>query len=205
VVKSNFPPSTQREHEVAILLGVFASVTQSRGAVYLSAPITSGKRFSNWYEENGKHLDINEAEYHDKHFREVIEPNRLHAKELVQKLWQAFDSVLIDPTAVDDFPGWAQDDYRYFWARVIEKYAHTVVFMDGWQYSLGCSYEFFIACKAGVVTLDENLQPISLDDGINLLNTAIRDMNLSEASSSFLRNVVDNLLEVKGVVIKNAH
>lgn len=200
MAKTNFPPSAKREGDIAISLDVLASVVQGRDAVYLSAPITSGKRFSIWYKENGKHLDGNELDYRDGHFREVIEPNRLHAKEIVRKMRRKFDSVLIDPTAVEDLPGWTQDDYRCFWARVIERYVHTVVFMDGWHYSLGCSYEFLTALKSGAVVLDEELQPLSLDDGIKLLKVAIDDLNTHKESSYFLVNVAESLKDMKVVI-----
>jgi hypothetical protein len=202
-MKNNFPPSPVQRDAIQILLELFTSVIDGRNAVYLSAPITSGKRFSNWYNQNGKTLDYKNPDYHRNHLREVIEPNRAHAKDIVRKLRNDLKGILIDPTAVPDFPRWTQDDYRTFWALVIERYVHTVVFMDGWQYSLGCSYEFLIACRIGALTFDEYQRPLSIDEGMALIQTAISDMAHLHESIAFLECVVKGLKEVNSNLREN--
>jgi hypothetical protein len=204
VNKPLFPPSTDKEHEILLMLGLLSCVTSERGAVYFSAPITSGKRFSLWSQRNHDYALAEHGDYKASHAREVIEPNRKHAADVVTKMRKTFEAVLIDPTAVSDFPGWNQNDYRYFWGRVIEIYARTVVFMDGWQYSLGCSYEFLVACKCDLTVLDEGLLTLDIETGINLITSAIEDSTTHPESAGFLSQVVTHLYQIKSLT-RNAY
>jgi hypothetical protein len=80
--------------------------------------------------------------------------------------------VVIDPSALDDVPGWTQADYRAFWGEVIERYAAEVIFRDGWSSSRGCAYEFLVAARAGIPTLDAVRRPLSLLDALGMIRSA---------------------------------
>jgi hypothetical protein len=43
---NNFPPRSVRAGEIEMLLNVLAAGVDGRGATYVSAPITSGRRYS---------------------------------------------------------------------------------------------------------------------------------------------------------------
>jgi hypothetical protein len=94
---------------------------------------------------------------------------------------------------VGDIKGWTQPDYRTAWARIIEEFARAVVFANGWEFSNGCSYEFLVATKAGVETLDESWQPIDLATGVLLLRRAVGEMSVRGASAEFLRGILEEL------------
>jgi hypothetical protein len=56
---------------------------------------------------------------------------------------------------------------------VIERYAGTVVFADGWEYSSGCAWEFLTAVRVGARLLREDLEPLTIEEGERLIRDAI--------------------------------
>ncbi|MEW6208174.1 MAG: hypothetical protein AB1631_07390 [Acidobacteriota bacterium] len=193
----NFPPLPSHEHEIEILLQFLAGVIDGRSAIYVSAPITTGKRFSAWHANNGAGFDPSHPEYYEGHLREVIQPNREHARMVVRELRQSATEAIIDPTAVADFPEWTQDDYRYLWAGVIERYVKTLVFINGWQYSNGCAYEFLTAKRTGAMALDEKQHVITIEEGIKLIRSAIHEMRSYGVPTEFLEQMLEELAQMR--------
>lgn len=194
-MKSNFPPRTTQEREIDSLLNVLGSVIVDHSGVYVSTPITSGRRFADW--SNGRDLDVDlsHPETYQEFRREVLEPNSRHARKIINKLRNLFPKALMDPTALKDIDGWVQDDYRVLWAKVIEQYAGTVVFLDGWQYSNGCAYEFLVGngMPHRPSILKETLEPLTLEEGIRLIKAAVIDLNRSRLATDFLQQVLNQL------------
>jgi hypothetical protein len=192
-----FPPATTHEREVEALLNILNSVIVGRSAVYVSAPITSGRRLAQWIGSRNIEFDPSHPENYAEFQREVLEPNCAHAQDIISKLRKEFSTVVIDPTALKDIDGWTQDDYRYLWARVIKRYATTVVFIDGWQYSNGCSYEFLVSYQSAEdhcpLVLNENLKPLTIDQGLTLIRTAITELKEAGLSIEFLERVEEQL------------
>src|SRR5262245_8992789 len=131
-----FPPETSRPAEIESFLAMFHSVFPSRTALYVSAPITSGRRFVEWYVRLSD-VDASTKQYQRDHLENVVTPNRNAAVALVTTA-RARSRSVIDPTAVNHIEGWTQGDYRNAWARVIEEFVQAVVFADGWEFSNGC-------------------------------------------------------------------
>ena len=142
---SIFPPQSVHAREIAFMLEILASVIEGRTAVYVSTPITTGKRFLKWYVQKKIDERVPLTEQKDMFLREVVEYNRQRARVVVRRLRHGSSKIVIDPTSIVDFPGWTQDDYRCLWGRVIERYVDRVIFIEGWQYSNGCAYEFLVA------------------------------------------------------------
>src|SRR6266516_2839707 len=94
-----FPPQTSRSAEIDALIELLRGVFASRTAVYVSAPITSGRRFLEWYSTRA---ELRSAAADDKtdHFNQVITPNRTAVKALVGRV-REINVAVIDPTAVD--------------------------------------------------------------------------------------------------------
>src|SRR4051812_15439147 len=116
-VAETFPPVSDRVDEVELLLEGFASIVDNADAIYVSSPLTTGARAFEWHRRqpsNGSFVD------------DVIEPNREQAARYVRNLRKKTGSLVIDPTAVRELPGWEQSDYRYFWGRVITDYCREV-------------------------------------------------------------------------------
>jgi hypothetical protein len=186
-VSAAFPPAAEQHDEIQALLEGFASVVDGRTALYVSSPLTTGQLAADWHAENG-------AGRSPEHFRtEVVEPNRRAAARYVRELREATKRVVVDPTAVEDLPGWKQADYHVFWGKVIERYAETVVFRSGWQYSNGCAYELVVAHRSGATVLDESLAPLGVADGVKLLTAAVEECEARGVSAEFLRGAAEAL------------
>jgi hypothetical protein len=155
------------------LASIFSTVSGERAFWYVSAPLTSGSLFSKW-SDRLKVWAVDSPEYEDLLRAHVIEPNRNAAKTVVKRLRESSATLVIEPTALDDIPGWTQDDFLYFWSRVISTYVEKVVFLEGWQYSSGCSYEFLVAIQADLETFEEHLEPLTVERAKDLLADAVR-------------------------------
>jgi hypothetical protein len=75
---------------------------------------------------------------------------------------------------------------------VIEYYITTAFFINDWQYSNGCVYEFWVAQKKGIPTFSETQQPLNLKTGVNLINEAIprlqnREKEVQSLSKKFYK------------------
>ena len=191
-MSNSFPPRAEHPADIEILLEGLASVVEDRTATYVSSPLTTGQAAFEWHLRNGDRSDPDGAK---DFYESVIVPNRQQAAAYVRALRKARGAV-IDPTAMGDLPGWTQPDYRYFWGRVIELYANEVVHRDGWQHSSGCAYEFFVALQSGASTLREDLTPLSLEDGQELVRAAVEECEARGVSAEFLRGVVGALGEL---------
>ncbi len=198
-MKFNFPPETTHQREIELLLNVLGSVVSNRSAVYVSTPITSGRRFADWSSGRDLEVDLSHPETYQEFLREVLEPNSAHARKVIRSVRNLFPKALIDPTALKDIEGWIQDDYRVLWAKVIEQYASTVLFLDGWQYSNGCAYEFLVAnrLKPRPSILSEDLQPLTCEDGIKSIKSAVFDLQTSKLPTDFLQKVLMELLKLR--------
>ncbi|MGH9957030.1 MAG: hypothetical protein ACREBC_07855 [Pyrinomonadaceae bacterium] len=196
-MRNSFPPSTTHTREVEALLNILASVIVDRTAVYVSVPITSGRRLADWLTSRNLEFDPSHPETYAEFQREVLSPNYEHAQKTIGGLRKQFAAVVVDPTALKDIDGWVQDDYRYLWGRVIELYTRTVVFIDGWQYSNGCSYEFLVSqeCSDGErrFVLNEQLEPLTLKTGLSLIQSAIAELRQANIPTEFLEQVAAQL------------
>jgi len=186
-----FPPQTQHLHDVALLTEAFAAVVADRTAWYVSSPLTSGLRSRHWLTANRAVDDAGQASSED-FIRHVVALNRTEAATFVQALRSRERHVVIDPTALEDVPGWTQSDYRVLWAKIIQRYVETVVFRDGWQHSNGCAWEFLTAWAARCLLLREDLSPMSVQDGRSLLEASAAEQPPG-ASKAFLTAVLKAL------------
>lgn len=158
------------------MLAAIGCALEPRSAVYLSTPITTGRRFVEWRRGTGAELSPGSSAYLRRRAEEVIEPNRSDIAPLVRWLRTRFQDPVIDPTALEAVPGWEQFDYHRFWAEVIERYAHTAVFAEGWQYSSGCVLELAAAVSADATLLRDDLAPLNPKDAVQLIEGAIADV-----------------------------
>src|SRR6187399_1088806 len=123
--------ATSRMTEIDAMLSALSSVVPDGGGTYLSAPITTGKRFLEWFGRHRKLPREGGPEMERAFDLEVVEPNRAEARIAASKLRASQREPVIDPTAVLHIRDWGQGDYRAFWAVVIERLASKVVFLDG--------------------------------------------------------------------------
>lgn len=196
------PQKSTNNDCISAMLEVYKSVLDTNGVFYCSAPITSGKRYLDWLKRIEKQfVDIDSADksYHELHFKEVINPNRKHAQKVIERLRQQTGNIVVDPTALPCISGWTQQDWRSFWQQVIERYATTAFFVNDWQYSNGCVYEFYVAQKKGIPTFNEEQQPLNLAIGIDMITEAILSVQQRGGSTSFVEEV---LKEMKDLLVE---
>jgi hypothetical protein len=188
----SFPPRSDRGPEIAALVEMLASAIPGRTAVYVAVPITSGRRFADWFPRRGPGVEPGTPAYRAEHDRHVVGPNCAAAAAEVRRLRAVFPGVVLDPTAVA-LAGWEQQDYHTLWATVIGRYAGTVVFLDGWAYSVGCAYEFLTALRTGAVTLAAGLTPLSAADGTAALRDAVGALRARGIPTGFHEAVLAEL------------
>ncbi len=187
---------TTNHPHITMMVEVYKSVLGTDEVLYCSSPVTSGKRYIDWLESIGKKFaDIDSADetYRMLHHQEVIQPNRQHAQVIIQHLRYKTGKIVVDPTALPHIPGWTQQDWRFFWQQVIECYITTAFFVNDWQYSNGCVYEFWVAQKKGIPTFSETQQPLNLKAGMNLINEAIITLQQRQGNTKFIEKVFQDL------------
>jgi hypothetical protein len=184
---NDFPPRSTRRSEFSLFIAIYGTVCDEKAALYVSTPITTGKRLHSWERDSG--LTESHPDYFNGLRSQVIEPNIEAATEVVAQLRRR-NSLVISPASLKDLPGWTQADYRAFWGEVIARFVREAVFMEGWQYSSGCAYEFLVACRAGVTTLKQDLNPVTLSEALELLEDAATS---SDPEVGFRRSVIDSL------------
>ena len=197
---TRFPPQPDHEHEWAALEGMLASAVNGREAEYVSMPMTTGPRFMEWYHAEGSKLDQGSDAYKRAHQDRVIAQNRLHARQFVEQL-RTQRRIVVEPTSLN-VGHWTQSDYRHLWGKVIERYAHRVWLLDGWQYSSGCAFEFFVAAREGIETLSESGSYISRRQGVQMIQAAIEEIESIGQSTEFLRAAVDALREIRQLEVE---
>lgn len=143
-----------------------------RTSVYISTPITTGPIFIKWLHEKGQYLSPDSDAYETSLKAEVILPNIQRATSVIELLRWHHTGLIISPTGLE-VPGWSQSSYHNFWTNVLSRYAQRAIFLNGWEYSSGCTIEFEIAQKHGIDCVDEELRTISIAKGLGLIQDAI--------------------------------
>jgi len=159
--------SGDADFDAGPMLTVLRTVVPESDAVYVSAPITSGRRVLDHHRE-GRSFDRTE----------IVNENIHSARDMVDRTRRQYpDKVVIDPTALDDQPGWEQHHYHRFWLSVIDEFVAVLVASDQWQYSTGCTLEVLHALDSGLEVLDSDFNAIGASGVRDLLAAAISDFD----------------------------
>lgn len=177
--------AADRSHEINRLLTVYPTVVEGRGAVYVSAPITTGRLLYRKRATRGSEATAPTA---PELRAQIVEANLDRVKPLVRAARERFGTV-IDPSGLRELEGWSQSDYHAFWAEVIARFVVTVVFADGWEYSNGCAFEFLTAHRTGARMLRADFSPLSIEDGRRMIQAAIAELRADGVSTDFLEQV----------------
>jgi hypothetical protein len=113
-----------------------------------------------------------------------------------KRLRRQRSEIIVEPASLD-LPEWSQAEYHRLWERLIERHARLVIFMTGWEYSVGCAREFAHASLHDIRTETLSGAPISIDDGIALLSAARKDLRGHDVGGR-LGGLSDQLDEVIG-------
>lgn len=147
---------------------------------YVSTPINTGEKFISWYKEQGKLLDKNSEEYIKAKQKNVIEANALITKKYIEQLRRNTNKIVIDPTMFEGKTlNWGQDEFYNFWSNVIDKLIDEVIFIDGWEYSIGCCYELLAAVKKGINIYSQDMVILTMSECIEKLKNSINEYTLN--------------------------
>lgn len=146
-----YPPrrTQSAQREATLLLAALSSCTDRHSATYVAGPITSGRRFLDWYQAQGASLTHDRQAYREAHLSAVIRPNILYGASVAATLRQRKERVVIEPFSLT-VADWTQADYLHFWSEVIEQLVAEVYLLDGWSASVGSSYECLTALSIGM-------------------------------------------------------
>jgi hypothetical protein len=153
------------EQVVSELLG---HVPDGRSVVYVSQPITTGPVYVGLRRSSG--LDEDEIRAAAKR------ANRDSSRALVDRVRAAFPGDVLDPSEYEE-DGLEQHGYHSMWQEVLETYVRTVVFSDGWQYSVGCCIELETALEHGLEVLDAALSPLAPATAADLVAAALPELS----------------------------
>lgn len=172
------------------MYSVFASVLGDEKATYIGTPITGGRRFFEWRRSVSTHDQIRpgDAEYEKLLRAHVVHPNLEAVRRTIMTLRRHVEGPLIDPSVVE-VPRWSQEQYRNFWAGVIERFVKAVVLLDDWQYSRGCTHEWAVASMLGLPVYDERLQPLSPAVALATIRAAVEEIMAQGLDATFQRDI----------------
>jgi hypothetical protein len=184
--------------EQRLLLEALDTVLRGdRDATYVSTPITTGERFVRWRRSLDPSVSESDPVYRAG-LAEVVQANVDHARPIVERVAETLAGHVIDPTRLGSVNGWTQYDFHAFWTEVISRYASTVVFVDGWQFSTGCVLEFSAAVRAGRRILDERLKPLPASEALSLVRAASEEIRANGLPTATMDEAVRVLRTTAG-------
>jgi len=178
------------------MIAAIGTVVRRGCAIYCSTPINTGPLYFQWLDRLGtdyENIDLTSHWHHAAHRTEVVAPNARRANEVCEWLRVHTGKVVINPAVLELAVSWSQDEWRMFWGRVIAVFSEYVVFVDGWEFSNGCVYEFMIAAEKGIPTFDERLVELSISNGRDRIAAAIAELSERCRDTGLLVNVLRQL------------
>lgn len=146
--------------------------------VYLSGPISTGLR-------NVERLRLKGGTQTKS---AMIEANTKEVRAVATRLRRELGQTVVEPASLK-IAEWSQPDYLLLWQSLIGRYVKLVMFMPGWEYSVGCATEYTWALKHGVRTESVTGSAIAIDDALMLLNAACENI-LSNGGSDNIELVI---------------
>lgn len=172
---SNLPIQPNNPELVQQYIEIYNSLKSNTTNVYLSHPINGGPRFLKWFKTKGQLLDLESKKCTNSFNSSVVTVNKKAANKktesllenkTLQKFYKFYN--IINPAAVYN-EVFTQNDYLYLWQNIIETKIGCIIFAPGWEYSIGCSFEYMIALKNKVDSYSYD-KDLSKMDRINCLN-----------------------------------
>lgn len=174
------------------LLSTLNCAIGKRGAVYVSGPITTGRRFVNWFLDIGQPLEDNPNVYKHALQQAVIQPNESDILGIAESLRLHSPIPVIQPASLK-ISSWDQKSYYQFWESVIEQYVVRVVVINGWQCSVGCAIEFQYAVECGIPVETDTGKAVSPEIGSALMLDAAIEIEQKCATSDKLKRIANSL------------
>ena len=148
---------------------------------YLSGPITGGRGLLDWHEAVGR--TTAETDYRTAKDLSVVKKNITLVRQAAEREREAGRSTIEPGSFEANFTHWEQDDFLHFWENVIARHASGVRFMDGWQFSSGCAFEYLCARRHGRPTWDIEGRELSPENAVSLLDDALAEIGVRHDAS----------------------
>jgi hypothetical protein len=187
------------QEEAEMLLSLLNCVVLDREAVYASSEFTTGRRFYDLcLQHNVSTADDLKRRLGDEYLNKLLSTNKDEGIRFARKLRELGHSIVLTPNPFHADPlnlkrNWSQSEYLDFWNLVISRKCHAVYFNEGWQFSNGCTFEYFAGLKAGVKLFDHCGKPLELAAAIEMIGTAIETLESDGFRVPKLREVLAEL------------
>ena len=167
------------------IIGAWDCALADSRVIYLSGPITTGVRYAQQV-RSGVSADAARERARQENIADLLATAKLLRKQRGE--------IIVEPASLD-LPEWSQAEYHRLWEKLIERHARLVIFIPGWEYSVGCALEFAHASAQDIRTEALSGTPLSVNDGVALLSAASKDLRGGDASRK-LAGLTDRLDEV---------
>ena len=176
--KMSAPSSLTFEQQTDAIASMMKSALGAAKYDYLSGPITGGPRFIEWEQRVGSLLGGDEQTYRLLRQRQVIDPNIKDLIAAADVLREKKKLSVIEPGSFES-PNqlWSQNEFYRFWESVITDRAERVIFCDGWETSVGCTYEYLCAIRNGQTTLNSSLKNLPQSVATKLIISSSKDFD----------------------------
>jgi hypothetical protein len=177
-------------------------VLNGEKGIYASSELTTGRRAYDLVRQHGAQSvhHLREMLGDDPHRSLILDRNCEEAGEFARRLRAKLGAgELVITPAPFEAPGWSQAEYLHFWETLIRTRVKAVYFNEAWQYSNGCTFEFAVACEAGVPTFDADGEPLPLERAIGLVEAAVRELEDRGLQVPRLRLHVERLHQLRPV------
>ena len=187
------------QEEAEMLLSLLNCVILDREAIYASSEFTTGRRFYDLCRQyNVKTAGDLKRQLADKYLDRLLTANKDEGIRFARKLRDLGHSIVLTPNPFHADPlnlkrNWSQNEYLDFWNLVISRKCNAVYFNEGWQFSNGCTFEYFAGLKAGVQLFDHCGAPLELTAAISMIAAAIERLESDGFSVPKLREVLVEL------------
>jgi hypothetical protein len=205
----NFYSKSEREfmrhhqEEIDMVFSGIDCVLNDERAIYCSSELTTGARLYEAFREHKvKTRDdlkkkLGKAWFGTHIFDENVKLGKEFAQCVRNRLTDKSIVITPGPFAAPVRENWSQPEYLFFWEALLRsRRIKSGCFNRNWQFSNGCTFEFAVALDAGLPTHDHNDEPLQLDDGIQLMESAIHQLETDEFDTSALR---ENLARLRAI------
>jgi len=183
------------QEEAEMLLSLLDCVVLDREAVYASSEFTTGRRFYNLCRQyNVRTAEDLKHRLGGEYAHRLLATNKDEGILFARKLRELGHGIVLTPNPFHADPlnlkrNWSQSEYLDFWKLVISRKCHAVFFNEGWQFSNGCTFEYYAGLKAGVQLFDNCGRPLELTAAIEMIATAIEGLEADGFKVPKLREV----------------
>ena len=195
--------------EVEIAFSAMDCVLKHEKAINASAELTTGRRHYDALRECHVKtaVDLKALKGQDWFTANVWDANVRSARDFAAQVREKVGgTILVITPAPFSAPGWTQPEYLAFWEQLLRTRISSTWFKAGWQYSDGCTSEFAVSADAGLPTLDQEGNPLSVREAAEFIDVAIRDLDSCGFDTTKLRENLARLhaIDLRAQQLKSA-